>query len=112
MTELSLTRMSAAVGGLVLALTAATGIASAEPDLGAMVNTTCSYPQVMSALNAQDPAAAAQFSASAMSQSYLRQFLAAPPDRRQQMVGLIASAPGNQQYLGLMQQVFSSCNNY
>jgi hypothetical protein len=34
-----------------------------------MVNTTGSYPQVMSALNAQDPAAASQFSASPMSQS-------------------------------------------
>jgi hypothetical protein len=61
---------------------------------GPMVNTTCNHPQVMSALNAQDPAAAAKFSASPMSQSYLHRFLDAPPDQR------------------LLQQVFSTCNNY
>jgi hemophore-related protein len=47
-----------------------------------------------------------------MSQSYLHQFLDAPPDQRQQMANMVASMPGNQQYFGLLQQVFSSCNNY
>jgi hemophore-related protein len=110
--ELLSTRVAVAVGILALSLTAGAGIASADPDLGPIVNTTCSYPQVMAALNAQDPAAAAQFSASPTSQSYLRQFLAAPPDQRQQMAGMIAGAGPNQQYLGLLQQVFNTCNSY
>jgi hypothetical protein len=71
MIKLSLTRLAVAVGGLALSLTVGAGVASADPDLGPIVNTTCSYPQVMAALNAQDPAAAAQFNASPMAQSAL-----------------------------------------
>ena len=43
---------------------AGAGVASADPDLGLIVNATCSYLQVVSALFAQDPEAAAQFNAS------------------------------------------------
>lgn len=106
------TALSMAIGGLAVFVTAGAGIASAEPDLGPIVNTTCSYPQVMSALNAEDPAAASQFNASPMSQSYLQQFLAAPPASRQVMAGMIANQPGNQQYFGLLQTVFTTCSNY
>ena len=112
MIKLSLTRLAVAVGGLALSLTVGAGIASADPDLGPIVNTTCSYPQVMAALNAQDPAAAAQFNASPMAQSALRQFLASPPSRRMAMAQQIASSPGAQQNFGLIQQVAATCNNY
>ena len=112
MIVLSFARLAAAAGGLALALTAGVGIASAQPDLGPIVNTTCSYPQVMSALNAQDPAMAAQFSASPMSTSGLQQFLASPPAQRQQMAQMIAGQPGTQQYFGLIQQVFNVCGDY
>ena len=61
MIKLSLTRLGAAVGGLALSLAAGAGIASAAPDLGPAINTTCSYPQLVSALNAQGPEAGAQF---------------------------------------------------
>jgi hemophore-related protein len=108
MIKLSSTRLVIAVGGLALSLTAGVGVASADPDLDPIVNTTCSYPQVMSALNAQDPGAAAQFNASPMSQSFLRQFLAAPPSQRRQMAQQVQSAPGAEQNFGLIQQVFST----
>ena len=52
MLKLSLTRLAVAVGGLALSLTAGTRVASADPDLGPAINTTCSYQQVVSALNA------------------------------------------------------------
>ena len=68
MATLSLTRLAVAVGGLALSLTAGAGVASADPDLGPVVNTTCNYSQVTAALNAQDPAAAAQFNDSPMAQ--------------------------------------------
>ncbi|MGH8281570.1 MAG: hemophore-related protein [Gammaproteobacteria bacterium] len=110
--KLSLTRLAVVLGGVALSLTAGAGVASADPDLDPIVNTTCSYPQVMSALNAQDPAAAAQFNASPASQSFLRQFLAAPPNRRLQMAQQIESTPGAQQNFGLIQQVFNTCNKY
>ena len=113
MTKLSLTRrLGVAVGGLTLSLTAGAGIASADRDLSPFVNTTCNYGQVMSALQAADPQAAAQFKSSPEGTSFLRQFLAAPRSQRQQMAQMVASQPGADQGFGLVLQVFSTCNNY
>jgi hemophore-related protein len=112
MIKRSLTRLAVAVGGLALSLTAGAGFASADPDLGPIVNTTCTYPQVVSALNAEDPATAAQFNASPMAQSWLRSFLASPPAQRQQMLQQVQSMPGTQQYVGTVEQVANTCNNY
>ena len=47
----SLTRLGVTVGGLALTLTAAAGIASADPDYGPMINTTCTYDQAVAALS-------------------------------------------------------------
>jgi hemophore-related protein len=108
MAMLSLTRLAAAVGGLALSLIAWAGVASADP----VIDTTCTYPQAVAALNAQDPAAAAQFNASPLAQSYLRRFLASPPAQRQQMIQQLQGIPAAQQYLGTIQQVATTCNNY
>lgn len=112
MVERSLIRLVVATGGLAVSLTAGAGAASADPDLGTIVNTTCSYSQAVSALNAEDPAAAAEFNASPPTQAFLRQFLASPPDRRMEMAQQVQSTPGAEQYFGVMQEVFSTCNNY
>ena len=112
MVTVPLTRLAAAVAGLALSLTVGAGVASADPDLGPIVNTTCSYPQVMAALNAQDPAAAAQINSSSLAQSALQRFLAAPPSERLEMAQRIESSPRAQQYFGLIQQVAATCNNY
>jgi len=112
MIKLLLTRVGLVVGGLASSLTAGAGVASADPDLGPFVNTTCNYGQVMSALQAADPQAAAQFNSSPQGASLLRQFLAAPPSQRQQMAQMMASQPGADQGFGLAQQVFNTCNNY
>ena len=112
MIKLSLTKLAAAVGGLALSLTAGAGVASADRDLSPFVNTTCNYGQVMAALRAADPQAAAQFNSSPEGPSFLRQFLASPPSQRQQMAQMLASQPGADQEFGLVQQVFSTCNNY
>jgi hemophore-related protein len=108
MTLLSLTKLAVAAGGLALSFSAGAGLASADP----LTDTTCTYPQVLSALNAQDPAAAAQFNSSPVAQSYLRRFLASPPAQRQQMTQQIQGIPAAQQYLGTIQQVANTCNNY
>ncbi|MGA9491209.1 MAG: hemophore-related protein [Mycobacterium sp.] len=104
--------LAAAAAGLALSLTAGTWVASADPDLGPIVNTTCSYPQVMAALNAQDPAAAGQFNASPMAQAALRRFLAASPSDRVAMAQQMQSSPRAQQYFGLIQGIAATCNNY
>lgn len=107
-----LTRLAAAVAGLALSLSVGAGVAAADPDLGPIVNTTCNYAQVMAALNAQDPAAAAQINSSSLAQSGLQRFLAAPPSERLEMAQRIESSPRAQQYFGLIQQVAATCNNY
>ncbi|MBS9534572.1 hemophore-related protein [Mycobacterium sp. M1] len=112
MAPLSLTRLAVAAGSLALSLSAGVGIASANPDLGPIVNTTCNYGQVMAALNAQDPAAAADFNASPMAQSFLRSFLASPPDKRQRLALQVQAMPEAQQYIGTITQVAGSCNSY
>ncbi len=111
MVRLSLKRLAAAVGGLTLALTAGAGVASADP-MDGVINTTCNYGQVMAALNATDPGAAAQFNQSPMAQGYLRQFLASPPPRRAQMAQQMQAMPQAAAYVGLVQQVAGICNNY
>jgi hemophore-related protein len=112
MVTLSWTRLAAAAGGLALSFTAAAGVASADPDLGPAINTTCDYQQVVSALNAEDPAAAAQFESSPVAQSFLRKFLAAPPDQRQHMAEQVQASPDAQQYMGTVAQITNTCNNY
>ena len=112
MIKMWLTRLAVAIAGLALSSTAAAGVAHADPALDPIVNTTCNYSQVMAALNAQDPATAGEFNSSPVAQSYLRQFLAAPPSRRLAMAQQLASSPGVQQNFGMIQQVAATCNNY
>lgn len=105
-------RLSVAVAGLALSSVIGTGVASADPDLGPIINTTCNYSQVMAALNAQDPAAAATFNSSPVAQSYLHQFLLSPPSRRMAMAQQLANSPAAQQNFGLIQQVAATCHNF
>jgi hemophore-related protein len=113
---LSLTRLAAAVAGLGLSLTAGASVASADPDLGPVFNTTCNYSQVVSALNAQTPAAAAQLNASPSAQAALRGFLDSSPDQRRQIAQELQSRfPQSQQYIplyaGFAVEVATTCNN-
>lgn len=112
MTKRSLTRLAAAAGGLALPLAAGVGVAAADPDLDPFINTTCSYQQAVSALNAENPPVAAVFNESATAKVLLRQFLAAPPSQRQQMAQQLASTPQGQQSVGVIQQITAVCNNY
>jgi hemophore-related protein len=111
MVTLSLGRLAAAVGGVAVTLTAAAGVASADP-LDPVINTTCNYNQVIAALNATDPAAAAQFQQSPIAQSYLNQFLASPPGKRRQMAAQIQAMPQAAAYFNDVVAVAGSCNNY
>jgi hemophore-related protein len=112
MTKPWLIRLAVAVGGLTLSLTAGAGVASADPDLGPAVNTTCTYDQLVAALNAQDPTLAALFNSSPEAQSGLRQFVAGSPSQRKQMAHELVSDPDSQPYIGLLQQTFATCNNF
>ena len=108
----SFTRLAVAVGGLALSLIAGAGIASADPAMDAAINTTCSYPQVVAALTAQSPDAAAKFNTSPMAQGWLRSFLSSPPPQRAQMAQQAQGYPGAGKYIGLIGQIATSCNSY
>lgn len=112
MAKLSLTRLAVAVGGLTLSLTAGAGVASADPDLGPAVNTTCTYDQLVAALNAQDPTLAAAFTSDPEMSAGLHQFVAGSPSQRRQIAQEIVSNPDTQPYIGTLQETFATCNNY
>ena len=111
MVMLSLGKLAVAVGGVAVALTAAAGIASADP-LDPVITTTCNSGQVRAALNATDPAVAAQFNSSPVAQGYLRQFLASPPTKRAQMAQQIQAMPQAAPYINDIVQVANTCKNY
>lgn len=112
MAMFSLTRLGAAVGGLALSLTVGAGVGAADPNVDPIINTTCTYPQVMAALNAEQPQAAQQLNSSPAVQSIVHNFLDSPPEQRQQMANELGGNPTTQQYMGIMQQVANTCDNY
>jgi hemophore-related protein len=113
---LSLIKLSATAVGLALSSTVLAGVAFAEPDLDPVINTTCTYSQVVSALNAQSPVAAAELNGSPTAQAGLRGFLDSSPDQRRQIAQELESKPDSapyvQQFAGLVVQVANTCNNY
>lgn len=112
MVKLSSAKLFASTGCLALSLTAAAGVASADPGSDAVLNTTCSYSQAVAALNDQSPAAAAQFNQSATAQAWLRSFLGSSPDQRQVMLQQAQNIPGASQYMGLVVSMANTCSNY
>jgi hemophore-related protein len=105
-------RMIAGTSGVLLSLIAGSGIASAFPDPTPIINSTCSYPQVMAALNAQDPALAAQLQANPMATGWMHQLVNAGPAQRAQMVHQAENTPGVTQYTNVIMSVATTCNNF
>jgi hemophore-related protein len=106
------TKVVVAATGLALSLGLSSGIASAQPDASAVVNTTCTYDQVIAALNDKSPGSAAEFTGNPVAVGWLNQFLGAPADQRRQMLQQVQSIPAAAPYTGLVLQVAGSCNNY
>jgi len=115
MGTLSLVRLLA-VGVLALLLTPGAGIASADPDLSPVINTTCNYSQVVSALSVQSPVAAAAVSASPSAEGLLRGFLDSSPEQRRQIAQELESRPESQpyvqEYIGVILAVADTCHNF
>jgi hemophore-related protein len=102
----------AACAGLALSLSVGAGIASAAPDTSAIVNSTCTYPQVMAALNDQSPGTANELNSNPIATGWLQSLVAAPPDQRAGMIQQVQGIPGLQPYLPVIYQVANSCNRY
>ncbi|NDJ90826.1 hemophore-related protein [Mycolicibacter kumamotonensis] len=99
-----------AAGCATLGLTAGLVVASADPQEA--VNTTCSYSQVVSAMTDQSPGIAEQFYATPAAQSWLQNFLAAPPPQRQQLVEQAESTPEAPEYVALWGPLANGCDYY
>jgi hemophore-related protein len=112
MIKLPLARLAVAVGVSALSLGVGAGVAYATPDLGPAINTTCSYPQLVSALNAQNPEAGRLFSSSPIMQSALQDFLASGPDARRTTAEYVVNAPAVRPYLGSIELAFNTCNGF
>ena len=112
MMRVSLTRLTAAVGGLALSLTAAAGVASAQPNIDAMVNSPCTYDQAIAAVNAENPTAARYLNQSPPNLEFVRVFLSSSTDQRVSLLNQIKNNPGIDQALPVFQQMMTSCVNY
>jgi hemophore-related protein len=98
--------------GLALSLSIGAGIASATPDASAIINSKCTYPQVMAALNDQSPETANELNANPLAAGWLQSLVAAPPDERASMVQQVQSVPALQSYMPVIFQVANSCSRY
>jgi hemophore-related protein len=105
---LSKKSVAAVLCGLALSLTAGTGVAYADP----IIDTTCSYPQVIAALNTENPALGKKFSANPLAGAMLSNFLASDPVERQQLAQEFQGTSWGQKYFGAMASIAGSCNNY
>jgi hemophore-related protein len=106
------TRVIVLAGFATLALSGGTGLASAAPDANTLANTTCSYNQMVAAVNAEVPGEASGINNSSQLQGMLRDLLAAGPSER---LSMIQRAQGNffvSDDIGAMIQVADSCNKY
>lgn len=112
MIRMSLTKVAIAVGFPLVVSAAGAGIATAAPDLTLAINTTCTYPQLVSALNAVNPQAAITFDSSPVIKSGLTEFLSAGPDRRLEIAQYVAASPLFAPYLGSIEQAFQTCNGF
>ncbi|XCI62769.1 hypothetical protein MPNTM1_03932 [Mycolicibacterium parafortuitum] len=111
-------RIAVVGGAAAIGLMAVPGIAAADPLSEALATTTCSYAQVMAAMDAQAPELAAQLSMRPDMQMNLQTFLAMPVEhRRSQIAQQQAANPQLQQMLTALigpqvSRVAGSCVDY
>jgi hemophore-related protein len=98
----------AAAGGVALSLAIGTGVASADP----LIDTTCTYPQVVAALNSENPVLAEKLNGNPLAAAMVGNFLSAPPSERAQLVQEYQATSWGQKYFGQMAAIAGTCNNY
>ena len=113
--------------GLTLSIwPGSTATAAADPADNALVQTTCSYDQLHSALSAEAPDLAQQLDEYPQAQAKIREMLALPVDQRSQRIRQRLAqnpdwqakldekraTPDGQQKLAIMDRVAATCHNY
>ena len=82
-------KLAVGSGAVLVSLFAGVGVASAQPDVEAIVNSSCNYSQVVAALNDQSPAVASEITTNPMANSWLQQLVASAPAQRRVMVSQV-----------------------
>lgn len=113
MLKLSRRNIAVMLGGLAVAFPLSAGVASAQPqpDLGPIINTTCTYGQVMAALSEQYPDLAAEL-AQQRADRIVMSFLASSIPERRATVAMLQNSPTVQAYFTPISDVANTCNNY
>jgi hemophore-related protein len=105
-------KLIAGLCGVAASIVVGSGIASAAPNIDAIVNSTCTYPQVIAALDAQSPETAGELQSNGLATAWLQSLVAAPPDQRRQMIAQVQGIPQLQAYGPVIGQVAASCSKY
>ena len=111
MVSLSLTKLAAAVGGVAFALTAGSGIASADPmqsDHQHDLQLRAGYGRAQR----DGPGGCRAAERIAARAGYVQQFLASPPPRRAQIAAQVQAMPSAAPYFNDIVSVATTCNNY
>jgi hemophore-related protein len=101
-------KLAATVGVAATCLAAGTGIASADP----LVDTTCTFPQVIAALNVQNPDLAQKINGNGLAKSMLTNFLNQPPAQRANTIADFQKTSWGQKYFVPLAAVAGTCNNF
>lgn len=112
MNKLPLARLAVAVAGAGVLLSAGAGLSSAEPDLGPLVDSPCTYDQAIAAVHAENPMAAQYLDQSPPNLQFLRVFLSSPKDERVNLLNQIKNNQGADQALPVFKQMLTSCVKY
>jgi hemophore-related protein len=120
-----LVKFAAGIGVLTVSLSFSP-VASAEPGDGPLIETTCSYAQLMAALQVEAPAASARLAQRPDAQAKLQEFVALPVDQRKQRVqGFLdrnpdvrakvdekRNTPEGQENIQMLAGIAATCHNY
>jgi len=101
-------RLLVACGVAASCLTVGSGVASADP----LIDTTCTYPQVIAALNVQNPDLAQKIGGNGIARSMLTSFLSQPPAQRATTIENFKRTSWGQQYFVPLAAVAGTCNNF
>src|ERR1700759_2809289 len=99
------TKLLVAAGVVASCLTVGSGIASADP----LTDTTCTYPQVIAALNVQNPDLAQKIGGNGPARSMLTSFLSQPPAQRATTIEDFKKTSWGQKYFVPLSAVAGTC---
>jgi hemophore-related protein len=119
-------RIVAGIGVFSAVSISGAGIASADPGDGPLIETTCSYAQLIAALQVEAPEASARLAQHPDAQAKLQEIVALPVDQRKQRVqGFLdrnpdvraaidekRNTPEGQEKIQMLARIATACHNY